>query len=347
MANFIQITPFIHVVSLQDALDFFTRILGFSVPFKAANYASIEREGVAIRLLEHNGDADAPQPGDRRYAYYIDVRDVDALYAELKPSSIPCRRAPSLAQLTRNTVSANSSFSRPTAISSSSATPSSRPSPSKSSPPAKSFYFKSTRTTWISGICIFQFAGIDSKISRNSRESPCFNGAALTGCVSTYGSRVRISVNGSVSTCGGIPSSFRNSTCTVIPVTVADPAFRTFPSINVDFPPERLVDSLIASSDSGRFTAYAAGGCIPEIVGAFFRPARTNPATMARTTTPATIHADSGIPAVRAGAGPNISGASPRSAEGSPVDPVGLFISSSGFSSLIGRDFILWPSRVP
>ena len=85
LANFIQITPFIHVVSLPDALDFFTRILGFAVPFQAANYAYIEREGVAIRLLEYCAGEDAPPPGNRRYAYYIDVRDVNALYDELKP----------------------------------------------------------------------------------------------------------------------------------------------------------------------------------------------------------------------------------------------------------------------
>ena len=33
MTNFIQVTPFLHVADLQKALDFFTDILGFSVPF--------------------------------------------------------------------------------------------------------------------------------------------------------------------------------------------------------------------------------------------------------------------------------------------------------------------------
>jgi hypothetical protein len=39
---------------------------------------------VGFRLLEQKG-ADAAPPGTRRYAYYVDVRDVDQLYAELKP----------------------------------------------------------------------------------------------------------------------------------------------------------------------------------------------------------------------------------------------------------------------
>ena len=45
-------------------------------------------------------------------------------------------------------------------------------------------YFDSTPTTRTSGICIFQFPGIASKINRNSLSSPGFSGAAPTGCVS-------------------------------------------------------------------------------------------------------------------------------------------------------------------
>lgn len=82
--NFIQITPFMHVVDLEKALAFFTGVLGFDVPFRMSDYAYIQRENVAIRILEQKG-ADGAPPGNRRFAYYIDVRDVDALHAELKP----------------------------------------------------------------------------------------------------------------------------------------------------------------------------------------------------------------------------------------------------------------------
>jgi len=84
LSNFIQITPFMHVHDIEAALDFFTATLGFEVLFRMDNYAYIEREGVGFRLLEQHGEDGAP-PGNRRFAYYIDVRDVDALYAELKP----------------------------------------------------------------------------------------------------------------------------------------------------------------------------------------------------------------------------------------------------------------------
>lgn len=83
MTNLIQVTPFMHVADLQKALDFFTDILGFTVPFRQPGYAYIHRETVGFRLMEAgNGES---TPGRRRFAYYIDVRDVDALYAELKP----------------------------------------------------------------------------------------------------------------------------------------------------------------------------------------------------------------------------------------------------------------------
>jgi len=83
MTNFQQVTPFLQVENLQKALDFFTGILGFSVPFRQDGYAYIHRETVGFRLLEVEGCE--MTPGRRRFAYYIDVRDVDALYAELKP----------------------------------------------------------------------------------------------------------------------------------------------------------------------------------------------------------------------------------------------------------------------
>ncbi len=72
------------VDDLERALTFFTDILGFKVPYRVDNYAYVHRETVGFRLLEQSGDEGAP-PGNRRFAYYIDVHDVDQVYAELKP----------------------------------------------------------------------------------------------------------------------------------------------------------------------------------------------------------------------------------------------------------------------
>jgi len=46
--------------------------------------AYVSREGAGLRILEA-GPGNPFQPGTRRFAYYFDCRDVDGLYAELKP----------------------------------------------------------------------------------------------------------------------------------------------------------------------------------------------------------------------------------------------------------------------
>ncbi|MBN8606728.1 MAG: VOC family protein [Caulobacterales bacterium] len=82
--NFIRITPFMHVPDIEAALHFFNDVLGFTTYFRAGTYAYIQRETAGIRLLQNSGDDGAP-PGNRRFAYYVDVADIDRLYAELKP----------------------------------------------------------------------------------------------------------------------------------------------------------------------------------------------------------------------------------------------------------------------
>jgi catechol 2,3-dioxygenase-like lactoylglutathione lyase family enzyme len=72
-----------HVENLDRAVAFFVEVLGFETRFRATNYAYVHRETVGFRLLEHSGQDGAPA-GNRRFAYYIDVHDVDKIYAELK-----------------------------------------------------------------------------------------------------------------------------------------------------------------------------------------------------------------------------------------------------------------------
>lgn len=81
--NIMQITPFMHVPDLAQGIAFMTDIMGFAVTIRMANYAYLEREGAAIRLL---AVSEQYAKGNRRYAYYVDVLDVDKLYAELKPA---------------------------------------------------------------------------------------------------------------------------------------------------------------------------------------------------------------------------------------------------------------------
>ena len=86
MSNFYRITPFMHVPDIEAALAFFTEILGFECRFRQGSYAYVQREAAAFRLLQNVGDDGAP-PGNRRFCYYIDVEDVDAVAAELAPKA--------------------------------------------------------------------------------------------------------------------------------------------------------------------------------------------------------------------------------------------------------------------
>jgi catechol 2,3-dioxygenase-like lactoylglutathione lyase family enzyme len=83
MTNFIQVTPFLHVPDLEEAIGFFVDRLGFQVQLRMHDYAYLHRETVGLRMLQlERGERPS---GRRRFAHYIDVRDVDGLYAELKP----------------------------------------------------------------------------------------------------------------------------------------------------------------------------------------------------------------------------------------------------------------------
>ncbi len=81
-----------HVQDIEAALRFFNDILGFKTLLRMENYAYVQRETAGFRIMEEQGPEGAP-PGNGRFAYYIDVRDVDGLYAELKPKldTLPTR----------------------------------------------------------------------------------------------------------------------------------------------------------------------------------------------------------------------------------------------------------------
>lgn len=81
MGNTLQITPFMHVRALGEAVAFFES-LGFQATFRMEGYAYVEREGAAIRILEHGAPEEVAE-GKRSFRYYIDVRDVDQVHREL------------------------------------------------------------------------------------------------------------------------------------------------------------------------------------------------------------------------------------------------------------------------
>jgi uncharacterized glyoxalase superfamily protein PhnB len=83
MTKIHQITPFLHVPDLQEALAFFCELLPFELKFRESDYAYIELDGCGLRMLEE------PQrrltaDGKARVAVYVDVSDIDAFHAQLE-----------------------------------------------------------------------------------------------------------------------------------------------------------------------------------------------------------------------------------------------------------------------
>lgn len=80
-----QITPFLHVPDLPEALVFFCDVLGFEATYRRPDYAYVTLEGCGLRLLEEPTRRLTPD-GKARVAVYVDVADIDALHAHLAPA---------------------------------------------------------------------------------------------------------------------------------------------------------------------------------------------------------------------------------------------------------------------
>lgn len=85
MQKIYQITPFLHVPNLEEALGFFCGVLSFELRVRHSNYAYVELAGCGLRLLEEPARR-LQVDGKARVTVYIDVADVDALYAQLNPA---------------------------------------------------------------------------------------------------------------------------------------------------------------------------------------------------------------------------------------------------------------------
>lgn len=79
-----QITPFIPCTKLQPQIQFYRDRLGFSLGFEAINYAFLKRDDVAIRLVEVSDHVDLSH-AERENSFYVDVTDIDAVWAAMAP----------------------------------------------------------------------------------------------------------------------------------------------------------------------------------------------------------------------------------------------------------------------
>ncbi|RLJ41789.1 glyoxalase/bleomycin resistance protein/dioxygenase superfamily protein [Litoreibacter meonggei] len=86
MAKLKQITPFLMCSDIRAEIAFFENYLGFTTGFLSEGdfgYAFMHRDNAAVRLLTTDADLTDEK---RQQMVYIDVDDVDALWAELGPN---------------------------------------------------------------------------------------------------------------------------------------------------------------------------------------------------------------------------------------------------------------------
>ena len=99
MDGIYQVTPFLHVPDMGEALSFFCGILAFEIKYRHGNYAYIELGGCGLRLLEEPTRKLTPD-GKARVAVCIDIADIDALHAKLSLAlaTLPPAASPPLAE---------------------------------------------------------------------------------------------------------------------------------------------------------------------------------------------------------------------------------------------------------
>ena len=81
MPKLLGVMPFLRCANVDDAVRFFTGVLGFHLAFKDGNFARVSRDGVTFLMMGEGRQF----PSRGGYTSYIDVDDADALFAELKP----------------------------------------------------------------------------------------------------------------------------------------------------------------------------------------------------------------------------------------------------------------------
>lgn len=84
MARLKQITPMVPVSDIDTAVAFYTGVLGFDCPFRVEGHAYVQRDTIALRLINPGPDKDLDHPNAQMHCY-VDVADIDTLFAEWAP----------------------------------------------------------------------------------------------------------------------------------------------------------------------------------------------------------------------------------------------------------------------
>ena len=84
MARLARVTPMVPVADMDAAVAFYTDVLGFDCPMRTAQHCYVQRDDIALRLIAPGPDKDLDHPNAQMHCY-VDVTDIDTLFAEWEP----------------------------------------------------------------------------------------------------------------------------------------------------------------------------------------------------------------------------------------------------------------------
>jgi catechol 2,3-dioxygenase-like lactoylglutathione lyase family enzyme len=96
MARFLGSRHILAVQDLRASTDFYIQVLGFARDFGDGTdgWSWLSRDGVRVGLGECAAEPAASTLGDHSYIAYVNVDDVDAVYAELRARGAPIKAPP-------------------------------------------------------------------------------------------------------------------------------------------------------------------------------------------------------------------------------------------------------------
>ena len=85
-----RISPMLAVADMEETLEFYTAVLGFTVTMKSAEYSIADRDGATVHFMKA-ADESVMAAVRGHTEIYIEVDDIHAMYEHAKTCEVPGR----------------------------------------------------------------------------------------------------------------------------------------------------------------------------------------------------------------------------------------------------------------
>lgn len=85
-----RISPMLAVADMEETLEFYTTVLGFTVTMRSEEYSIVDRDGATIHFMKAADES--VMAAVRGHAeIYIEVQDIESMYQHAKGCKVPRR----------------------------------------------------------------------------------------------------------------------------------------------------------------------------------------------------------------------------------------------------------------